>query len=233
MNGQYDVVLIVPVYNEELNIRRLLDNINLEIPIILVDDGSKDTTHNILMKLEKDKENIFVITHIKNLGMGASLESGFKYSLRWFNPRYILFMDGDYQHDPNDISKFIRHMQEGYDLVIGERSVREMSLIHCIGNIILRFVCFILTREISDPETGFRMWKSSSLNKIRFSSGYEISHTSFIQAKKMKFKIKKIKITQLRSETKGTTIEVGLRILFHCVVVEISYIYSKVVGRLT
>lgn len=228
-----NAAIIVPVYNEELNIKRFLHNINFGIPIIVIDDGSRDNTPDILMGLEENKENIFVITHIKNLGMGASLESGFKYALKWFAPKYVLFIDGDYQHDPNDIQKFIKCIPEGYDLVIGERSVREMNFIHCIGNIILRIACFILTREISDPETGFRMWKSSSLKKIKFSSGYEISHTSFIQAKKMNFKIKKVKISQLKSKTEGTTIEVGLRILLHCIVVDISYIYYKAIGRLT
>jgi glycosyltransferase involved in cell wall biosynthesis len=123
-----DVSVIVPVYNEgnvieELyaRLKRVLDGIGKDYEIIFVDDGSTDHSFKELKEIQDSDARIRLIKLRGNFGQTAALAAGFD------NARgdVLLAMDGDLQHFPEDIPKFIEKIDEGYDIASGWREDRK------------------------------------------------------------------------------------------------------------
>jgi len=120
-----EVSIVVPVYNEEGNVRELHKEINgvciregYKYEIIFIDDGSKDKTPVICKELKPLK----YIRLRKNFGQTAAMDAGIKASIY----DKIITMDGDRQNDPNDIPKLIEHLESnGFDIVSGWRKKRK------------------------------------------------------------------------------------------------------------
>ena len=124
VKNKTELSVIVPVYNEQGSVTRLfkeivesLKNIKLTSEIIFVDDGSTDGTDKILAKLKP----ITVISHRKNCGQSAAIESGIKQS----RGEIIITLDGDGQNDPNDFALLLDKLNQGYDAVCGWRANRH------------------------------------------------------------------------------------------------------------
>jgi glycosyltransferase involved in cell wall biosynthesis len=120
--------IIIPLYNEEESVEKLVDKIYREMcqleydyEIILVDDGSSDGTW---MKIERLKEiipNLRGIKFRKNFGQTAAMVAGFEHA----SGQVIITMDGDLQNDPADMALLLSKMAEGYDIVSGWRKDRK------------------------------------------------------------------------------------------------------------
>ncbi len=117
--------VVVTVYNEEPNVRPLVERINNALPghdyeIIYVDDGSTDGTVEALKSL--NDERLRVVEFRKNYGQSLALMAGIDYA----RGEYIATMDGDLQNDPSDIPAMLKMAEEGgYDMVAGERANRK------------------------------------------------------------------------------------------------------------
>jgi len=116
--------VIVPVYNEEGNVRELhqkiveaCQNLGKSFEIVFIDDGSKDKTNEICRSLHPLK----LITFRKNFGQTAAFDAGIKNS----TGEIIITMDGDLQNDPADIKSLLEKMKEGYEVVSGWRVKRR------------------------------------------------------------------------------------------------------------
>lgn len=123
-----DLSIVVPVYNEELNVKSLLieidtvlDALKLKSEIIFINDGSFDKTYEELAKVFDNYSRLKIINFRKNFGQTSALVAGFDYALG----EIIVAMDGDGQNDPKDIPKLIDKINEGYDLVSGWRKNRK------------------------------------------------------------------------------------------------------------
>lgn len=212
-----NTAIVIPVYNEEKAISQVLDGLRqYNLPIVVIDDSSTDKTNEIVRKYE-DFKTIFLLRHDQNLGVGAALKTGVRFLQQNFSKLdYVIFMDGDLQHLPSDIPKFL---EEKADLVIGYRPFSSIEWKHGIGNFVLRSLCVILTRQLHDTESGFRKWKIDKLNEITLYPGYEVCYTSFIQAAEKNMNIKKVTITECtcKSESRRIGMEEGFRILFHAI----------------
>ena len=123
-----EVSVVIPIYNEEGNIRELCIKLNDVLPIItenyeiiFVDDGSTDNSFNILKEINTENKNVVVVKFRRNFGQTAALSAGFDH----FKGDVIITMDGDLQNDPEDIALLLTKINEGYDIVSGWRVDRK------------------------------------------------------------------------------------------------------------
>ena len=124
-----DLSLVVPVYNERENLPLLMDAIYAALTpldktweVVLVDDGSKDDSVDVLTGLaEKDMEHVRVVIFRRNFGQTAAIAAGIDHS----EGRIIVLLDADMQNDPADIPMLLAKLDEGYDLVSGWRKDRK------------------------------------------------------------------------------------------------------------
>ncbi len=120
--------IVVPVYNEEENVRPLYekistvcDSIGLTYEVIFVDDGSQDNTYEVLSELRDTEHNLSIIKFQENAGQTAAMAAGFEYA----QGERIISMDGDLQNDPADIPQLLEKLDDDYDLVCGWRKERQ------------------------------------------------------------------------------------------------------------
>ncbi|MCW3975678.1 MAG: glycosyltransferase family 2 protein [Candidatus Bathyarchaeota archaeon] len=123
--------IVVPLFNEEENIKPLYKSLKSELvklpgnhEILFVDDGSNDDTFEELSKLAKKDAHVKVIRFRKNFGQTAALVAGFDHA----SGNNIVSIDGDMQNDPKDIRSLLNKLNEGYDVVCGWRKKRKDSL---------------------------------------------------------------------------------------------------------
>ena len=125
------ISIIIPVFNESESIGYLLDEVKnvmkadeLKFELIVVNDGSKDNTSDVLERLSQRIEELTVISLRKNYGQTAAMAAGFDNS----NGNIVITLDGDLQNDPNDIPLLISEINNGYDLICGWRFDRKDKL---------------------------------------------------------------------------------------------------------
>jgi len=127
MTRGLDLSVIVPVYNEEKNLRQLYgeitaacDKLNRTYEIILIDDGSRDGSLAVLRAIQATDARVRVFRLRKNFGQTAALSAGFDNA----RGEIIVTLDSDLENDPNDIGPLLQKIEEGYDLVSGWRKNR-------------------------------------------------------------------------------------------------------------
>ncbi len=167
--------VIIPAYNEELNIRRIPGELmptmekigNYEI--VIVDDGSKDNTLKVAKKL---KGKIRVVKHPRNMGLGAAMKTGLKNS----TGDLIIFLDADLTFHPREIPKLLKKYYSGnYDCVIGTqfgkgsktRMKFHRKLISKTVNVLYTAA---LGRNVTSMSAIFRVYKRSALRGISMTS---------------------------------------------------------------
>ncbi|MBN1600837.1 MAG: glycosyltransferase [Chitinispirillaceae bacterium] len=131
-SGNIGLSIVIPVFNEEENLPILckeldetLKSLQQEYEIILIDDGSRDKSRDVMTALAKENKRIKVIFFRRNYGQTAAISAGFKYA----HGDVIITLDADLQNDPADIPKLLQKMSEGYDLVNGWRKDRQDKML--------------------------------------------------------------------------------------------------------
>lgn len=121
------VSIVVPLFNEEENVEvlhdsiiKVLDSNNLDYEIIYVDDGSNDSTLQLLDKLQSNHKNVLVLSLRRNFGQTAAFAAGFDFA----RGDIVITMDGDLQNDPKDIPRLLDAIKD-VDLVSGWRKRRK------------------------------------------------------------------------------------------------------------
>lgn len=155
--------VIIPVYNEVKNIDEIIKRVQATrraTEIIVVDDGSKDGTREILKKLD-GKRKVRVILHEKNQGKGAAVVTG----LNAAQGDVLLIQDADLEYDPRDYPTLLKPIEEGLaDVVYGSRFLgaahRVTMFWHQLANKLLTLMTNILYDSIlTDMETGYKVFK--------------------------------------------------------------------------
>ncbi len=126
--------IVVPFHNEDENVttlyarlKQVMEQVGGSFELVLVDDGSSDRTYKLLEEIAAVDSRVLVVKLRRNFGQTPALAAGFDNA----SGEFILAMDGDLQHDPNEIPKFLEKLEEGYDVVSGWRKER-------IDNFIMR-----------------------------------------------------------------------------------------------
>jgi len=154
--SQSKISVIIPAYNEADTIGDLVSSIRSLYPaaeIIVIDDGSSDSTADVAKVAGAE-----VFSHPYNIGNGAAIKSG----IRVAKGNILVFMDGDGQHNPEDIARLIENIPL-YDMVVGARSVGDQaSLGRALGNKLYNwFASYVAKFSIKDLTSGFRAVKTT------------------------------------------------------------------------
>jgi len=166
------IAVIIPAYNEEKTVAGIVRQAKKYADkVVVVDDASKDKTANNARLAGAE-----VIRHARNAGLGSAIRTGLKYALR-AKADIAITLDADGQHDPEDIPKFLKKISEGYDFVLGERSLHAYPFRKKLGNFLLTHATnFVSGTELRDTESGFRAFSRKALQSIQLKAErYEIA----------------------------------------------------------
>jgi glycosyltransferase involved in cell wall biosynthesis len=163
--------IVVPFHNEEENVtvlyarlKQVMERVGESFELVLVDDGSSDHTYKLLEGIASVDSRVLIIKLRRNFGQTSALAAGFDHA----SGDYILAMDGDLQHDPNEIPNFIAKLNEGYDVVSGWRKERIDNLI--MRRIPSRCANWIMAKfsgvDIHDFGTTFKAYRSEVIHNI-------------------------------------------------------------------
>lgn len=167
-----EILIIMPVYNEEDMINSVIDDwlkLKVEMPfkILLVNDGSKDQSKNIINKrISSNKKKLLMIDQA-NAGHGSAILTGYKYAIQ-NDYKYIFQTDSDYQFRSNDFNKLWKKKDNEYDLLLGVRKIRNDSLIRVfLSKYILRiFLLFLSGKFLIDANVPFRLINRNFLERF-------------------------------------------------------------------
>ena len=192
--------IFFPFWNEEKNIERVVEkaipvakDVSQKWEILMVDDGSTDTTPEKAKKLEQNHKNVHTVALHPNRGYGAALRAGFdkaKYE-------YVVFTDGDLQFDFAEVTRFIEKIGSA-DLVIGYRQKRQDTVMRHVLMIMHRMWVFVFFGfYVKDIDCGFKLFRRSAIEMIMplRSEGAMITTEILAKAKAKKLRIAQVPIT--------------------------------------
>jgi glycosyltransferase involved in cell wall biosynthesis len=209
-------IAVVPAFNEEAAIRSVITRTQKHVDmVIVVDDGSSDKTIEIARSV-----GAFVIRHVKNKGYGAALKTCFE-AARKVNADWMVIIDGDGQHDPDEIPIVLAPIISGEaDIVVGSRFINKkqnnVPIYRKLGIKILNFVTRLVGPEVLDSQSGFRAYSRSAISIIDpTESGMGAGSEILIQGYENGLRIKEVPATcnyQVKGST-GNPVFHGLRVL--------------------
>ncbi|MFX1318284.1 MAG: glycosyltransferase family 2 protein [Promethearchaeota archaeon] len=188
------VCCVIPAYQESRAIKEVVTLSRKYCScVIVIDDGSTDNTAQIA-----EEQGAKVLRHPQNMGKGAALRTGFNYALT-VGCEIIITLDGDMQHNPRSIPRFIQKIEEGFDVVVGSRSStqsREMPFLRKLSNLITTQVLRVFFKvPVTDSQSGYRAFKRQVLGVIQVrDDGFAAETEILIDAQRAGFKISEIPI---------------------------------------
>ncbi|CAM1334495.1 Polyprenol monophosphomannose synthase [Tenacibaculum aestuariivivum] len=203
-----DALVIIPTYNEKENIAAIIQatfSQEKEFDILVVDDNSPDGTAGIVEQLQKTYSNkLYIEKRTGKNGLGTAYIHGFKWAIA-NNYDFIIEMDADFSHNPNDLIKLYNACAiDGADVSVGSRysigvnvvnwPMRRVLLSYCAS----KYVRFITGIPVHDTTAGFVCWKRKVLETIRFDKikfiGYAFQIEMKFKAWKHQFTIKEVSV---------------------------------------
>jgi len=165
--------VVMPVYNEQATLRQVVErvlSVGIEIEMLCVDDGSKDSSREILDELQKQWPQVRVFLQPRNMGKGAALRRGIQEA----TGDYVIIQDADLEYDPGDYHKLLGPLEAGKaDVVYGSRFLggephRVLYYWHSVGNWVLTTLSNMLTNlNLTDMETCYKLFRREVIQSIR------------------------------------------------------------------
>ena len=163
--------IVVPFHNEEENVtalyarlKQVMESVGDTFELVLVDDGSNDRTYKLLEEIAAVDSRVLVVKLRRNFGQTSALAAGFDHA----SGEFILSMDGDLQHDPNEIPNFLEKLEEGYDVVSGWRKERIDNFV--MRRIPSRCANWLMAKlsgvDIHDFGTTFKAYRREVIHNI-------------------------------------------------------------------
>lgn len=209
-----DSIVIIPTYNERENIENIIRAVfGLEktFHILIIEDGSPDGTAAIVKTLQQEfPDRLFMIERKGKLGLGTAYITGFKWALE-HSYEYILEMDADFSHNPNDLPRLYEACAvQGGDVAIGSRYVSGVNVVNWpMGRVLMsyfasKYVRIVTGLPIHDTTAGFKCYRRQvletiDLDHIRF-KGYAFQIEMKFTAYKCGFKIIEVPVIFINRE---------------------------------
>jgi dolichyl-phosphate beta-glucosyltransferase len=209
---RYFISVVIPAFNEEKRIAPTLASIhdylgkNAErFEIIVVDDGSSDKTAEVVSAVGAEKESIRLLSDPGNRGKGFAVRKGILEA----SGDLILMTDSDLSTPIEEVEKFLPWIEQGYDIVIGSRALKESDLIRkqplyrqSMGKFFNLLVRTIVLGGFHDTQCGFKMFRSGPAKKIFASlktEGFAFDVEAILRAKKIGCRIKEVPVRWINS----------------------------------
>ena len=193
--------IIIPAYNEERHISKVVKTSTQFLPTMVIDDGSKDNTSNVAAE-----NGAQVFLQIPNQGKGAALKRGFKEALQW-DCDFSITLDADGQHDVMEVPKFISlYENENTDLIIGYRDFSRMPILRRIANSLgARAFSWALGKKILDNQSGFRLLSKRLMEKVLEceETGFEFEVEVIVICRKSNYSIGCVPIKTIYGDEKS------------------------------
>ncbi len=206
------VLVFAATYNESENIETLIESIkNLKHnpDLLIIDDGSPDKTSSKIENLQKIYNNIFLINRHKKLGLDTAHKEAYEFAKK-NNYDFLITMDADLSHDPNEIENFIFYLDEN-PFVIGSRYTEggkclmkfSRLILSKYGNLLIKFLTRINCTEFTTSYRGFNLKKLSNFDLKQIETkGYSFFMGTVVEIYKRNFPIKEIPII-FKDRSKG------------------------------
>jgi glycosyltransferase involved in cell wall biosynthesis len=195
------ISMVLPAYNEQENIAQAveradaaLESTGLDCELIVVNDGSKDRTGEILREMAERFPRLRIVEHTPNRGYGGALRAGFAAATK----EWVFQSDSDNQFDYAELSRLIEHAT-GNDVVVGYRRPRRDPFIRRVNawgwNMLIRL---LFGYVVCDIDCAFRLFRRSVLNSVQLTSdGAMISTELLAGAKARGYKFAEVRVTHL------------------------------------
>jgi dolichyl-phosphate beta-glucosyltransferase len=205
----YYLSVVIPAYNEEKKIAQDLALVyeylapqTYEYEVLVVDDGSKDKTHEIAKSLEPQYKNLRNIRYEQNRGKGYAVKTGVLQA----KGDHILFADAGTCVPCRDVEKGLQLLQNGYDVALGSRALEESRVLlkqpkyRRVGSRIFGYVVrwIMGVNPIRDTQCGFKVFKREAAHTIFCRNridGFMFDTETILNAKKMGFRLKEFPVT--------------------------------------
>lgn len=200
------VLVVIPAYNEEKNIERVVENLvsnYQQYDYVVVNDGSTDGTRRVCRKNGYNLLDLPV-----NLGLGGAIKSGMKYA-NYNQYEYVLQFDGDGQHQAQYIEAMIRKMEEtDADIVIGSRFVEKRKPLtpRMIGSQLITYAIWLTTggKYIGDVTSGMRLFNKRMIKRFGYEMHYSPEPDTLAYLLNRGVKIEEVQVEMLEREN-GTS----------------------------
>lgn len=231
-----NVCVIIPTYNERKNIlslifsvKKILDECNVNPSIVVVDDNSPDGTGKILDETSKTMDCLHVLHRKRRMGLGSACKEGFKYAIEKLGGEILIQMDADASHNPSYLPKFLEKIYEGYEVVVGSRSIPGggiigwssiRRIISLLANKIAKQICGL---TVNDATSGYKAFTVKAIKKINQKTnckGFDFQIETLFWAEKYRLKIVEVPIVFVnRKEGKSKlTLKETIRFLYTCLI---------------
>lgn len=203
-----DTLIVIPVYNEAHTLKQVALNTKKVsssfADILFINDFSTDGSMDIIDELKKDYPDIQCINRVKNKGYGAAMIDGFNFAIN-YDYKYVITMDCDEQHDPEDLHLFCNESPE-IDVVSGSRYMPESKSVGinapedrvAINNRITNKLNQAYNFKLTDSFCGFKRYSTEKLKGHNFEEmGYAFPMEFWAFAAKNDFTIKEIPVNRI------------------------------------
>ncbi len=212
METKYSLSMVFPAYNEQDNVDRLVrdaDKVGKDLfgdryEVIVVDDGSKDRTPQILADLQKEFPNLVVYTHSPNKGYTAALRTGFTNAKK----DLIFYSDADNQFDLSEIPLLLERI-DGNDIVCGYRNPRVDPWLRLFVSRCFNIMSHAIFKfPVRDVDCAFKLFRREVFDRIKIKSENFMVDTE-IMAKAVKFnmRVTEVGVTHLPRKAGQTTVK--------------------------
>ena len=195
-----DISVVIPVYNEESTLQKIFTRIKkTRIPseILIIDDGSTDSTPQIIKQLQEDP-SVRAITFPVNRGKGAAVSAGIKSAYG----KIIILQDADLEYNPDDYKKLLKPFEKNQAKVVyGVRFITSKKMtsyfLHFLANKILTLITNILYKSnLNDMETGYKIFRKDIFKQLQIKAdGFDFEPEFTAKLLKRKIKIYEVPIT--------------------------------------